>query len=328
MSTRFASVFAAALLCAGSGSALAQTEAPKPPSDNVISSVTVTAAPPPKTIEKQAHAFVQSYAAAQHPELDQIARWYDPVCVQVVGLPSDDEAAKIKARIESVARALNTPAPRAKCTANVEIVFTPYPQATMDAVARRREYFLGYFHVHNRDRLKAVTHPIQSWYVTATRGRASGSVALTFSMFSGSNQRQTEVIDDPNNQMPNGCGDSRLTTSCLQSGLHNIFIVADSKALEGQDLGLVADYMAMLALSQPRSLDGCNALPSVIDAFAKPACAGRDPPDGLTPADAAYLTALYDADLMAKRKIEQTEIAGRMARILANSSAGGKSSGG
>ncbi len=149
-------------------------------------------------------------------------------------------------------------------------------------------------------------------------------MALAFSIFSSYSQTQTEVIDDPDNQPPNGCADSRISTSCLQSLLHNVFIVADSNALQGKDLGLVADYLVMLALAEPRTLEGCAALPSVIDVLAKPACAGRDPPDGLTPADAAYLTALYAADLRAKKPNEEYEISERMAKILIGAKPAGR----
>jgi hypothetical protein len=126
---------------------------------------------------------------------------------------------------------------------------------------------------------------------------------------------ERETLDNPDSPSPTGCGDSHFS-SCLKSMFRNVFMVADSKAMEGKDLGLVADYLVMLALSQPRSLDGCNALTSVIDRFAKSPCPGRDPPDGLTPADAAYLTALYASDPEGKKSAEQGDIAGRMAKIL------------
>ncbi len=95
-----------------------------------------------------------------------------------------------------------------------------------------------------------------------------------------------------------------------------MLIVADNRALAGESLRVVADDLVMLALSQPRSLDGCNALPSVIDRFARSPCPGRDPPDGLTPADSAFLAALYSADLEAKKGTEQFDLAGRMAENL------------
>ena len=71
----------------------------------------------------------------------------------------------------------------------------------------------------------------------------------------------------------------------------------------------------MLALSQPRNLGQCNALPSVTDLFAN--CPGRSPPDGLTPADAAFLTALYGGDAAGSNSVTETAIAKRMAAILA-----------
>ena len=324
MPNRFASVLIF-VLCSAPVAALAQ---PAPPpvekSSTTVATVTVTAAPKPKVIEKQTFTFVQGYAAAQNPEVGQIGRWHDPVCVQVVGLPQADQAAMIKTRIENVAKAVGVPAAGANCTANVEIVITDQPQHIMDIVAERHEYLLGYYHVHDHDRLKKVTRPIQAWYVTATKGNGEGASVLALNGLGQYAQFRTEVIDDPRNVPPVGCADSRLTSSCLESEFNNVFIVADSKALEGKELGLVADYMVMLALSEPRSLDGCGAMSSVIDLLAKPACPGRDAPDGLTPSDAAYLTSLYAADLEAKKAVEQTDIASRMAKILIQASASGR----
>jgi hypothetical protein len=61
----------------------------------------------------------------------------------------------------------------------------------------------------------------------------------------------------------------------------------------------------------------------VIDRFARAPCPGRDPPEGLTPADTAYLTALYSASLDRKKNFEQSDIATRMARILIEARADG-----
>ncbi len=326
MPNRFASVLIAFALCSAPLAALAQPASPpaaKGEPSTTVATVTIQAPPKPKVIEKQTFTFVQSYAAVQNPEIGQIGRWQDPVCVQVVGLLQADQAALIKARIEGVAKAVGVPAAGANCTANVEIVVTDQPQHVMDAVAERREYLLGYYHIHDHDRLKQVTHPIQAWYVTATKGNGEGASVLALNGLGQYAQFRTVVIDDPRNRPPVGCADSRLTTSCLESEFANVFIVVDSKAVEGKELGLVADYLVMLALSEPRSLDGCGAMPSVIDLFAKSACPGRDAPDGLTPSDAAYLTSLYAADLQAKKAVEQTDIANRMAKILIQANTAG-----
>ena len=87
---------------------------------------------------------MESYAAAPNPEIDQIGRWTEPVCVHVLGVLRPDQAAKIKARIETVAQSLGVPAAAPNCHANVEIAFTGHPQDVMDFVAKRREDLLGY----------------------------------------------------------------------------------------------------------------------------------------------------------------------------------------
>lgn len=285
------------------GGALAQAPA-APASPTTVSPVTVEAAPTPKTIRKQAQGFVRRSSPERNGEHYQIARWRDPVCVRVVGL-ADAQAAMIKARIESVALAVGVRPARAQCTANVEIMFTDQPQAMIDAIAKRAEVMLGYYHFHDRDRLKAITRPVQAWYVTAASPWAG-----------------KEVIDDPESHAPSGCGDEPGVLKCgIQTVLKNVLVVADAKALHDQDAGLLSDYLVMLTLSQPRSLDGCNTLSSVIDVLAPSACAGRDVPDGLTASDAAYLTALYAADPYNNKNFEQSDVWRRMSDILVKASA-------
>ncbi len=302
----------------GSSAALAQAVSAPAATDatsKTVAPLTVHAPPNPKVIQKQTDSFVRSYAAAPNPNIDQIGRWSGPACVQVWGLPLAEQAAKIKARIESMAQAVGLPAAPAGCKVNVEIVFTDQPQSTMDVIARRWEPLLGYYHLSKSKQLKTVTHPIQAWYVTATSAEGVDTAGVVFSGLPLSLvMRKTSAVDDPQLPTPVGCFDR--FKSCYKSEVDNVLILADSKALEGKPLRLVADDMVMLALSQPKSLDGCNALPSVIDRFATSPCQGRDPPNGLTPADIAYLTALYSAEPDGKKRFQQSDIAERMAGIL------------
>jgi hypothetical protein len=66
--------------------------------------------------------------------------------------------------------------------------------------------------------------------------------------------------------------------------------------IAGQEIGPIADYIAMLSLSQPSSLDDCNDLPSILDLMAS-GCDARAKPVALTESDVAYLKGLYAADL-------------------------------
>ena len=309
-------LFAASTLALTAGAALAQsapaqpvTASPaKPTPSTTVAPVTVEAVAPPKVIELRSYHFVEKNVALGNPELDQIVRWRDPVCVKVAGLIPRQEA-EVQARIGQVAEAVDLHIGKPGCRANIEIVFTDQPQSVMDTVYKRREYMLGYYHRHDGVRLKKVTHPIQAWHVTATVG-GWGGVGIS------EGPSHSEVIDDPDNRPPAGCGDSPHFTSCLQSVFKNVLVIVDNKFLGDNSLGMVADYLVMVALAQPNSLEGCNELPSVIDLFAKSGCPGRDAPDGLTPADASFLTALYSADPEGKRWAEESDISGRMAKIL------------
>jgi hypothetical protein len=338
MPNRFVCALSASILALSASAAQAQSTPaqPAPPTPvkdeaPAVAPVTVTAGAPPQVVQNQAHGFVESVTAPT-AELEQIARWHDPVCVNVVGL-IPDLAARVRARVETVAKALSLGVGKPGCAANIEIVFTDKPQAFMDDVAKRRENVLGYYHHHERDKLKTVTRPIQAWYTTATAGSGGFNAGLEFAYIKSAVpvdprvtgvQLHDEVIDDPDNRPPAGCADSPHFTACLKAVLKNALVVADANRLQGQDLGMLSDYLALVSLAQIKSLDQCYALPSVIDVLAESACPGRDPPDGLTAGDAAYLTALYQADLQAKKSGERGDIANRMAKILTKAAAGGR----
>ena len=308
MWNRFASVLTASALALAAGAALAQPDsakAPATPSEpTAVSGVTVEVAPTPKVIERQSRDFTQSFAVTPNTERNQLVRWRDPICVQVMGL-LDAQARLVKTRIEEVAKAVDVPVAKTGCSANIEIVFTERPQDLMDLVAKKRELVLGYYHRHDHDRLKQVTRPIQAWYVTAVRIRD-----------------RRAIVADPENQT-GGCSIEERVFACPESMYENALVVADSRALKGRDVGLLSDYLVMLTLGPPRALDGCMSLPSVIDALSAASCP-HDRPDGLTPGDAAYLMALYKANLNYTAQFAETDISQRMAKILINANQASK----
>jgi hypothetical protein len=285
-----------------------------------VAPLTVQSQASPKTIQRQTSRFVQSFAATASPKIEQIARWHQPVCVRIYGNLGPEQAAKIKARIEKKAEGLGLKPAIEGCVANVHILFTDQPQNALDIVAKEQGVALGYDHARKTPQLKAITHAIQSWYVTATKSdgvRTTGITDQNGNPFMVSFFQGNEVVDDPDTRPPAGCV-SRFT-ACYASQFVNVLIVANTQVVGGQSLPLVADDITMLALSQPKSLDACAALPSVLDRFARTPCAGRDPPDGLTQADDAYLKALYAADPEGNNGVQHAAIAQRMAKNLINS---------
>ena len=85
---------------------------PPPPEGEEAASTRSTTTVAPATVEatkpvelrKQTYGFVQTYGATT-PNLDQLARWTQPVCVTVQGVQAA-VTAELKGRIEEVAKAL------------------------------------------------------------------------------------------------------------------------------------------------------------------------------------------------------------------------------
>lgn len=324
-------IFAAALSVLAADAATAQPS----PAASTVAPVTVQAPFTPREALIKSQGFVQTYAKPS-AKLDQFARWEDAVCVRVTGV-TPEQAALIKARVEEVAKGVGLKLGRPACRPNIDIRFADPPQVLLDQVANKSPWLLGFHYPNELQALKTVTRPVQAWYMTASRGEGSGEVALsTMSMgyiglkdLNGNpgatamqgnegmpeSIRPNESLDKPGGGTPNGCAGRRFS-SCLESVFWHVLIVIDARKVQGQPLGPIMDYLAMLAISQPQSLDGCLDLPSVIDLFAPTACPGRPSPAGLTAADTAYLSSLYDADLEGKKAVEQSDIADRMAKLL------------
>jgi hypothetical protein len=323
--------------------AMATQEPPKvvmkpTPADPAAGAAAITVAPviveatKPAELKRQTYSFVQTYAATT-VKLDQVARWTQPLCVTVQGLPQGADA-EVKARVEEVATALKVGAQGAGCPPNLQIVFTDQPQAFMDKVAVEHERLLGYWHHRDRDKLKTVTRPVQAWYVTGTGGAGGNVVGMTFQIDDKAGSVSTPPrigtfgrmphgfqYDDEDNSWygPTGCGDNPHFTACLTSEFQHVLVVVDTKRMQDYGPGLIADYVVMVAMAQPKSLDGCNVLPSVIDLFS--AGCPNFGMEGLTRADVAYLTALYKTNLEARKAGQETDIAEKMADMLLKANA-------
>jgi hypothetical protein len=326
-----------------SSSVLSEKPQPVP---TPVSPLTVEAPPDRALLLKQARGYVESYAAPTH-QLGQFARWYpqiedlrtilsrrdaplasdirpldviEPACVGVTGV-IPEQAAPIQARVEQVARSVGAPLAPPKCTPNIQILITAEPQRDLDAIAARGPAALGY------EGEKTVTRPIQAWYLTATldqrtlrqSGLPSSSPISAPPPPAGPGGFIGRVTSERNmanrGATARPCIDIHLPI-CAHAAFLNVLVIVDAGHMGDVSVELTSDYVAMLALSQPRSLNGCMALPSVIDLYAKD-CAGRDPPTGLTSADMAYLSSLYAADLTVAKSSEQSDIANRMVKILA-----------
>ena len=240
----------------------------------------LTAWPAAAQTSQAVNDFVESYAAPT-AGLGKIARWENPICPLVVGLPPNFTKF-ITDRVRKVASQAGAPVSTdAGCKANIEIAFTAKPQALMDGIREKNPVYLGYYDTTAQaENLAKVTQPIQAWYTTETR-----------------DERGQSQVDSRNNQIgaANRTGNANSSSGSrvgddMRSAFYHVMIVADPGKLGDHEMGAIADAVAMLSLSQPATQTACHKLPSI----ANLATAGCGTPlTAMSKSDSGYLTGLY-----------------------------------
>ena len=238
--------------------------------------------------------------------IGKMARWERPVCLRVEGL-NPDAVTLITGRIQKVAVGAGAKIHAdPKCRPNVQIVFTTEPQALVDDIRKNQTNLLGFHRTLGQlAQLATFRGPIQAWYMTATRD-ARGYLQTDDSRTQG-----TEFFYDPTKPpivLPSGRAfavtGSRLGDG-LRANLHHIVIIADPTKLLDQEVGPVADYLSMMALSQMQRLDRCQSLPSITNLLV--ADCPRIPA-GLSDIDLGYLRGLYHMEPGRARSVQVHQI--------------------
>lgn len=291
------------------GAASAQTAQPKPPETVTVVGQRPTDA---EMITKIVQQFVEIHAARNRKSGLITRAAPSGVCPVTLGLPQayDDF---VTARIVAVAKQIGSTAEEpGKCIANVEVLFTDDPQAVVTKLAEQTDgLIIGIHFTHERGSVIHVYRPIQAWYVTGTRRDPN---AQSHTLVNGEGVGPGVVVDTAYGPSPFTGTGTRIRVK--NSGqIVNALIVADAKKVAGWEIGPIADYVSLLALSQPASFDGCNALPSILDLMSN-GCPGRDKPRALTESDVAYLKALYSADIATSGYTAQENVAKDMDKNL------------
>lgn len=266
-------------------------------------SVTVTATKPSKMVIEH---YVEKRMSPTRM-VNRMARWRRPICPLTAGL-GDKYAKYLTQRIRDVAAAVGAPVNADPgCKPNIEVVFTTTPQAFMDGVRKTGPAFLGYYDNNKQaDEMAKVRHRIQAWYTTESldmdgsaqvdSGQCNGigTVINNFTVEAAPGQSGGGVVPVTLNlgcaRMMHANG-SRLNNG-YDSGFYNVLIVAEPAKLYDYEVGSLADYVVMLALSQPPELEACQDLPSISNLLAKGCTSVATK---ITDGDLAFLKGLYNA---------------------------------
>jgi hypothetical protein len=207
------------------------------------------------------------------------------------------------------------------CKGNIDVVFTTAPQKLIDGVRASHPNFLGYYDNESQlDRLATVSRPIQAWYTTTTEdldGKAEFDSGKTIGMgleiwVPCPRTPGVCLVNLPNARAFQTTG-SRLGDG-LKSSLYHVIIAADPGKLKDYEIGTLADYIAMVALSQINLPESCQPLSSIISLLT-PSCDQKS--NALSDADLGYLKGLYRMSGGRTLRTQQDEIAYQMEQTLA-----------
>ena len=275
----------------------------KPVSGLPLESVIVSASKPTQPVIQH---FVET-RTGRTMVLGRAARWILKLCPKTIGL-GDKYASYVTRRIRDIGAAVGAPVDSDPgCRPNIEVVFTTKPQALIDNIRKTDPVYLGFHQTKGEgDELARVVQPIQAWYTTTVQmnyehrpiGFGGGTLDVGKCPVTGAvsvKAAGNHVISMPCSAAgtatkSGGQPGARAIKDGQNSGFFNILIVAEPAKLYDYEVGSLADYIALMALTQPAALDDCEEMPSISNLLAKGCGASAG---NITDGDLAYLRALY-----------------------------------
>ncbi|HLZ75240.1 hypothetical protein [Phenylobacterium sp.] len=291
-----------------------------PPAVGNVSGVTVTAPEKPNPLVNPESQFVRGHLAENRNQ--QYARFRDPICVRVLGLPPEFDAFIAK-RVVELAEEVKAPVdPSPACTPNVNVIFSPKPQAQLDDIAKRRDVLFGYFLKAETKKVTTFTRPIQAWYLTRARDTLGNNILelLETPPCVGSGAPGAPPCDIKAPAVMGKAG-SRLGND-MSTELVHALILADATKVADAKIGAVADYVAVLALARWQGLEHCNALPTILNLMAD-GCEADAIAEAATPGDLGLLEGLYTVNPRESGSQQRMTIAGRMETAVKKDAAEG-----
>jgi hypothetical protein len=315
---RPALLLASLALSAGAASAHAPPAAEAPAPSSTVSGVTVTAPEKADPLVDKTTQFVRQRLPTSR--FEQYARFRDPVCVKVVGLPAEFDAF-VARRVVEVAKKVSAPvADEATCKPNVNVIFSTQPQAQLSDIAKHRDVLFGFVFKAEMKQVSTFKLPIQSWYLTRSVGTDGDNILEL-------NDGPPCVGTGAPGSFPcdvkapplKGRAGSRLGNDMSSELVHSL-IIADANKVAGEKIEAVADYIAVLALSRWQGLERCSGMATILNLMAD-GCDAEDRPEAATPADLALLEGLYTANVRESGSQQRATIASAIRKAAASDEA-------
>ena len=264
-----------------------------------------------------------------------LARWQVPVCPLVTGLPAQ-EGEFILGRVSEIARNAEVPLAAEHCTPNLYVFVSSEPEALLRALERRnRPFTFADAPPSLIDAFVDAARPVRVWYHTVQR-TPEGMPLLSMSIpeldhqgdkalaLQGSAQTlvppglsapgSSQVLNSTG--VPHSFGtnpwsqSSRLIMNAVWA-IYRVFVIVDQRQLHSVSRGQLADYVAMVGLSEIKPGARLGDAQTILTLFQGPPHAAHA---GLTDWDQAFLKSLYATDQ--KSKLQRSAIASNMVRSI------------
>jgi hypothetical protein len=249
-------------------------------------------------------AFVNEILVLDHGE--GLARWHVPVCPQVTGMPREN-GEFILWRISEVARGAGVPLAGERCHPNLFVFVTLDPQQLLtDMQQRQRAVTFGHASPVEIDEFIATPRVARVWYDSAMEASDSSSAAHGFPPFGqliGAPGLPGDVTSDWERA-------SRVTRT-EERAFTYVCIVVDKGRLQGVTLGQLADYIAMVGLTQIKPGAQLSNVPTILRLFDGAPQAALP---GMSDWDQAFVKAVYATEQSVV--VQRSEIAQGMLREI------------
>jgi hypothetical protein len=248
---------------------------------------------------RAAEVYVSSIAVRSE---SQLARFHQPVCPLVIGMPKP-YSTMVEKRIAADAAAAGIDvAKKVRCDANLIIVIADDSAALVKDIRIHYPGWLAGLSPGNIDAL-TVPGPARAWSVTSLRNEDGQGLG---------NQSDTPTGDGLAGKPVLRVMTASILREPTRQDMEASFVVIDKSATIGLTVRQIADYAAMRGLARTRPpAAGAEGLSTILSLFDPSAPShARE----LTNADAAYLRALYRGNGTAAAVTEKNVIARRIAK--------------
>jgi len=264
-------------------SAIAQAAQPEEETESApVAQVTIEAQR--QALEQRLSHFVTTITE-QTGSYKSLARWRMKICPAVAGL-SKDRGDLVLERISTIARTAGAPlAPEDCAPPDLFVLFTPDPTKLVKDLASRNA---GRFMALSGQRADGAalkkfaesTQPVRVWY----NAQLTGALGNELHAFDQADMGGRRPLQNDHPVL------SRIQIDDVQE-LTSVFVIVDTRRIDGLKIGAVADYAAMLGLAKINLNADVTGDDSVLRLFTASADAATL--SQLAAWDAAFLKALY-----------------------------------